>query len=129
MDGAFLDLTCACCGYKTVHQEFDGCSLCNWEWDDAEVSHPSDMAGANGKPLFESQRIWKEFLDSGGARKPPRSLFRLPRPEDVKDPDWEPFVALPYSFYINGRTKYHELLFALKNNLPADRACKPASDG
>ncbi|MBL8830273.1 MAG: hypothetical protein JNM18_25070 [Planctomycetaceae bacterium] len=109
-----LDLTCACCGYKTVQQDYEICSLCGWEWDHAEVSHPIDMSGANGMPLFEAQRIWKEFVDSGGVRKPPRAMFTLPGPRFVKDPEWQPFVPLPYSFYLNGQRAFNRAWYASK---------------
>ncbi|MBL8826527.1 MAG: hypothetical protein JNM18_06040 [Planctomycetaceae bacterium] len=110
-----IDLTCACCGYKTAESEHDICPLCNWQWDGTNVKHPTYKGGPNGgRSLFDCQRNWLAFLETGKEDDLSQSFHRPSACEEtyVKDVAWKPLVALSEEFYIDGQREYHEAVLA-----------------
>ena len=57
------------------------------------------MRGANGMTLYEGQRQYQDWLAAGS---PDQIMMR--RGESVQgatfDPNWKPFVVLPFEFYV-----------------------------
>jgi Cysteine-rich CPCC len=49
-------LTCPCCGYRTITQEFSICNVCWWEYDTIQRDYPYCDGGANAQSLRDAQR-------------------------------------------------------------------------
>ena len=50
-----MKFTCPCCGYKTVEEHADHCSLCNWKNDPYQAMDPDNNGGRNKLSLREAQ--------------------------------------------------------------------------
>jgi Cysteine-rich CPCC len=84
-------ITCPCCGYKTITDEYDICALCNWEHDCFQVKYP-DATGANGHvTLREAQH---NFMSFGACDRSAIQSVRASGPNDERDPDWKPLPPL-----------------------------------
>lgn len=52
-------IKCPCCG-KTYVEEYDICSVCNWENDPVQASRPDTCRGANKMTLSEARIAYKK---------------------------------------------------------------------
>ena len=50
-----MKFTCPCCGYKTVEEDADHCTLCNWKNDPYQAMDPDTNEGRNKLSLREAQ--------------------------------------------------------------------------
>ncbi|GAA4386841.1 CPCC family cysteine-rich protein [Hymenobacter koreensis] len=56
------NLTCACCGYKTIGREFEICYVCWWQKDSyQEEVNPDDDDGPNYVSLKVARENYKQF--------------------------------------------------------------------
>ena len=53
-------LTCPCCGYMTVDEDYDICPICWWQFDPYQHKNP-DATGANQISLREAQVNFRTF--------------------------------------------------------------------
>ncbi len=81
-------VTCPCCGYKTIEEEYDICPICSWENDLIQKDDPDYSGGANGPSLKEAQRNFKEF---GAVEKRLISQVKKPNSKDREDKDFRPY--------------------------------------
>ncbi|MFJ8259642.1 CPCC family cysteine-rich protein [Peribacillus asahii] len=87
-----MKYTCPCCGYKTLDEEPPGtyaiCEICFWEDDSYQYKYP-DEDGANAVSFREAQQNFMKFwaCDEGSLK-----YVRKPNKEDIKDPNWKPFI-------------------------------------
>ena len=104
----FLDVACACCGYKAVLAANWRCEICGWEYYTAH-QNPADRSQPNPVKLRQAQRNYGEF-GASRAELLPREIvlktvdvgtslytihsLRKPLPEDQKDPEWKPLDEL-----------------------------------
>jgi hypothetical protein len=83
-------ITCACCGYVTITDQFDGCPICRWTHDPVQESDPdTDDGGPNYVTVREAQANYSSFGASSRKRLPGA---RKPGPTDRRDPDWKPLA-------------------------------------
>lgn len=80
-------MTCPCCGYRTIADEYDTCQVCQWTHDFAQEADPDEAAGHNTVSLREAQR---NFLTLGAITARLRGRARSPTPDDTRDPAWQP---------------------------------------
>lgn len=81
-------ITCPCCGYRTITEEFDICRICRWEHDLVQESNPDSFGGANsGVTLRQAQR---NFVRFGACDQENLPDAKKPGPDDVRDPQWKP---------------------------------------
>jgi cysteine-rich CPCC protein len=81
-------ITCPCCGYRTITQEYDFCSVCRWQHDLAQEAKPFDSEyGANPVTLKEAQ---SNFMAIGASAPHRLDVASLPDPDDGRDPEWKP---------------------------------------
>ncbi|MFJ8265670.1 CPCC family cysteine-rich protein [Peribacillus asahii] len=87
-----MKYTCPCCGYKTLDEEPPGtyaiCEICFWEDDSYQYKY-SDEDGANAVSFREAQQNFKKF---GVSDIDFLKNVRKPNKEDIKDPNWKPFI-------------------------------------
>lgn len=84
-------ITCSCCGYVTISDQFDACSICRWVHDPVQEADPlHDNKGPNYVTLQEAQRNYRLF---GAASKAHVPDARDPSPDDVRDPNWKPVTV------------------------------------
>ena len=50
---------CACCGYKTVKEEYDICPVCGWEQDNVQERFIGLRGGANKLCLAEARELFR----------------------------------------------------------------------
>jgi len=81
-------ITCLCCGYKTIEQEYDICPICFWENDLVQKDDPDFSGGANKLSLKEAQKNFKEF---GAVERRLIKHVRKPTSKDEKDKDFKPY--------------------------------------
>lgn len=79
-------LTCPCCGYKTITDEYDICDICNWEHDCVQERYPDDT-GANGTVTLRQAQ--HNFLAFGACDETAVESVRPPGPDDERDPEWK----------------------------------------
>src|SRR4051794_14448646 len=84
-------ITCACCGYKTIYDEHDGCGVCTWQCDFAQESRPDWAGCANGASLRQGQH---NFITFGDCEGPPDWQHESPSLYE-RDPTWLPFPIRP----------------------------------
>ena len=78
---------CPCCGYIVFHEpagSYEICPICFW-MDDLSQLRFVRTTGANHVSLVESQRT---YLAAGASEERFKSLVRLPRPDEQRDPEW-----------------------------------------
>lgn len=80
-------LTCECCGYRSITQEFEICDVCLWTHDEYQIAHPDD-SGANGDLTLRQAQ--QNFALSGKCSPKYNDLDRIPGPDDERDPKWKP---------------------------------------
>lgn len=51
---------CACCGQKTVKEEYDICPVCGWEKDHVQERFIGMRGGANKLSLAEARELYRE---------------------------------------------------------------------
>lgn len=73
---------CACCGYLTVREPYDICSICWWEADGSQGSSPSSSTGANTCCLIEARL---NFARVGVSEDRFLDKARIPLPEEIPD--------------------------------------------
>jgi hypothetical protein len=78
-------LTCPCCGYKTISEEYDICPICFWEYDPVQQSDPDYPRGANSTSLRQAQQ---NYLCFGACEESAVKSVRKPAPNDVRDSTW-----------------------------------------
>lgn len=54
-----MKLKCACCGHKTVEEEYDICSECGWEKDHVQEKYIGMRGGANKLCLAEAREMYR----------------------------------------------------------------------
>lgn len=86
-------ITCACCGYKTVVDEYDGCSICDWCFYRPQECGPDIPGFGNGSLTL--RKAQQNFMMCGNCAGTPkvqcgrRRRFRPPRLSDFeRDPEW-----------------------------------------
>jgi cysteine-rich CPCC protein len=78
-------ITCSCCGYVTITDQFDRCPICGWIHEPVQQSDPDDDMGPNRISLRQAQMNFAAFgSKEEGARK------REPTDRDKRDPNWKP---------------------------------------
>lgn len=80
-------LACPCCGYRTLPDgpgAYEVCPVCLWE---DEGGPAWSVGGPNGISLVEAQQ---RYLSGGVAHPSERKRARAPRPDEVRDEDWQP---------------------------------------
>ncbi len=85
-------ITCACCGFKGVVEEYDICDICNWQCDYAQESEPDFRPGPNRSTLREAQQNFKMSGNCDGVLERRRNSALS---ECERDPDWRPFPPQP----------------------------------
>lgn len=80
-------ITCPCCGYRTITEEYDICDICRWEHDLVQERDPDYMGGANSVSLRQAQWNFGAF---GACERASVAHARKPGPDDVRDPNWKP---------------------------------------
>jgi Cysteine-rich CPCC len=87
-------VACPCCGYRTLREgpgAYEVCAVCFWEDDGAA---PWEVGGPNGISLIAAQ---ERFLSTGYVHREERTKTRAPRPDEARDPDWQPLEVDPYT--------------------------------
>jgi len=88
-----MKYTCPCCGYKTLDEEppdtYAICGICFWEDDGVQFDDPDYEGGANEISLRQAQQ---NFIKFGACDKGSLKYVRKPNKEDIKDPNWKPFI-------------------------------------
>ncbi len=79
--------SCACCGHRTITEEYDICDICRWEDSGFQERHPDDDKGPNHVSLRQAQWNFQAFGACDRANLPDA---RKPGPDDVRDPNWKP---------------------------------------
>ena len=83
---------CACCGYRTIGGEYDGCRICHWQCDYAQESEPDFRPGPNRCTLRDAQHNFMKWGNCDGRPE----IYRGPRLSKFeRDPEWRPFPAVP----------------------------------
>lgn len=54
-----MRIKCACCGYKTVEEEYDICHVCGWEKDHVQEKFIGMRGGANRLCLAEAKEMYR----------------------------------------------------------------------
>jgi hypothetical protein len=73
----------ACCGYLTVHEEYDICLVCYWEADGVQERDPIFPGGANAMSLIVARASYRAI----GATSPEwRGHVRRPMPHELPRP-------------------------------------------
>ena len=80
-------ITCPCCGYKTIAEDYDVCPICVWENDPAQRHRP-DARGANADLTLRQAQINYSKFD---VSDPVLKKISRPVAEDERDPTWSPF--------------------------------------
>jgi len=78
---------CACCGYLTVTEEYDICSVCGWEADDVQEADPTFWGGANVPSLNDARANYEKLGASDSTRV---ARVRAPLPHDIPRDIQEP---------------------------------------
>ncbi len=82
---------CPCCGYRTLNLEPPGtyliCPICFWEDDgDIGAAWGNNWAGSNQVSLRQAQQ---NFIAFGACEPQWLKDVRSPKPDDVRDPNWQ----------------------------------------
>ena len=80
-------ITCLCCGYKTLDSDgyYDICPICFWEDDPLQKMNVYDL-GANKVSLIQAQ---KNYIRYGVCEKEFVKNVRKPNMQDKRDPNWK----------------------------------------
>lgn len=84
-------LTCPCCGYITVDDDYDICPICWWQYDEYQHKYP-DKPGANRVSLRDAQANFRVL----GAKEEKVLREKLPQEsrEDFRfDENWHPLSS------------------------------------
>lgn len=82
------DITCPCCGYKTLSEigAYEICPVCFWEDDPTNRDDPN-YDGANGMSLKQGQR---NYIEIGACDSEMKRYTRAPDEQENQDPNWSP---------------------------------------
>jgi len=83
------EVTCPCCGYKTLDEigVYEICLICYWEDDPIQRNEPNYEEGANRVSLKQGQ---KNYLNFGACEYDMRRYTREPYKHENQDPNWIP---------------------------------------
>ena len=96
------EFACPVCGHYTIFERYDWeiCPVCFWEDDVLDEPGKDNESPANGHlKLSEAQANYILF---GCVRLENKKDIRLARPDEAKDPDWQP---LPQALEIVRRVR------------------------
>lgn len=76
-----MKLKCACCGCRTVDEEYDICPVCGWEKDKVQEKFIGFRGGANHLCLAEAREMYRLYGYSDesladNVRKPKKSEMK-----------------------------------------------------
>jgi ribosomal protein L37E len=54
-----MKIRCACCGHRTVSEEYDICPVCGWEKDKVQERFIGYRGGANKLCLAEARELFR----------------------------------------------------------------------
>jgi hypothetical protein len=80
-----LLVTCPCCGYRSISEEFEICEVCGWEYNFFQEKHVDDAGGPNRVSLRVAQ---ENFQRCGSAKPGIYPSFENPSIEFEYDPNW-----------------------------------------
>lgn len=87
-------LTCPCCGYKTIDEEFEICDVCLWEHEPVQERRLDDDGGPNRVSLRQAQQNFARFGLSMGGPDPLLGSLEERTAVYERDPDWKPFAPI-----------------------------------
>ena len=80
-------IACPCCGYRTIVDSYDICTICRWEHDPAQEQDPDSDFGANHVSLREGQKNFEKL----GVCDPAHARYAAsPDEDEERDPNWKP---------------------------------------